>query len=194
MLENEMKSRVEMQKITEWITSSVVVQAVLSILFGLLLAIWPRFTTVTLVYILAGCLAVFGIVSVISYLRNRKKVGGGQANLLIGLLSVIIAIVIVAAPQLVAGLFTLVFGAILILSGLFNAFRAIGLKSLGGIAWIFMLVIAALIIIGGIIVIVNPFETFLTFVLVLGLLLVVKGAADLVTYYYTAKISAASRR
>ena len=46
--------------------------------------------------------------------------------------------------------------------------------------WVILVVIAALVAIGGIVVIWNPFETTVLFVMVLGVLLVVTGASNLV--------------
>lgn len=172
-----------MQKVTEVIASNVVIQAVLSILFGLLLAIWPETTTVTLVYILAACVALSGAASVVAYIRGRKEGTVGQGTLVSGLLLVIVAIVVFVVPEAVAGLFAVVLGALLILSGLINVVRSFGLRYFGGALWVVMLIVSASILIGGIVIIVNPFDTAVTFILVVGILLVVKGIADLVIFF-----------
>ena len=48
-----------------------------------------------------------------------------------------------------------------------------------GGTWTIALVAGIVVALGGVVIVVNPFETTVTFVLVLGVLLVLKGAADL---------------
>ncbi|WP_418830394.1 DUF308 domain-containing protein, partial [Paraeggerthella sp.] len=49
-----------------------------------------------------------------------------------------------------------------------------------GSTWIASIVISAAVAIGGVVIVVNPFETTAAFVLMLGVLLIVKGVGDLV--------------
>ena len=60
-----------------------------------------------------------------------------------------------------------------------NAARAIELRRYRGGTWTIALVAGIVVALGGVVIVVNPFETTVTFVLVLGVLLVLKGAADL---------------
>lgn len=170
-----------MKKIAEMVASNVVLQAILFILLGLLLAIWPDTAIVTVVYLVAGCIALSGLWSLFMYFRLKKKEKPVSDSVLVfALFLMIIALIIFIFPEAVASLFSLVLGAILLLSGLVNIFRSIRLKGFGGNSWIGMLILSALVVLGGIVIVVNPFSTTVTFVLVLGILLIAKGAVDLV--------------
>lgn len=178
--ERDLKERV-MKKFADMVASNVVLQAILFILLGLLLAIWPDITIVTIIYLVAGCLALSGLWSLFTYFRLKKKVQPVSDSVLVfALLLMIIALIIFIFPEAVASIFALVLGAILILSGVVNVVRSLRLKEFGGNAWIGMLIVSALVTIGGIIIVVNPFSTTVSFVLVLGILLIAKGAVDLV--------------
>ncbi len=181
-----------MQNFAKNVASNMIVQAVLSLLLGLLLIIWPEVTAVIVVYILAACIAVSGIASLVSYFRGRKDKTRGQGSLLVGLFFLIIAIVFFIFPDAVAGLFAIIFGAILVFSGLVNAFRSVGLRTFGGSAWIVMVIISVLLIVGGIVIIIDPFGATATFMIILGVLLIVKGIIDLIISYITSKIAKAA--
>ena len=65
------------------------------------------------------------------------------------------------------------------LCGVVNAVRSVELRGLDGYSWIVGLVVSVLIAIGGVVIIWNPFESTVTFIMVLGALLAVNGGADL---------------
>lgn len=52
--------------------SNTLAQAVVSLLFGLLLLVWPGATIVTVIYLLAAGLAISGIASLFSYFRDKS--------------------------------------------------------------------------------------------------------------------------
>lgn len=168
-----------MKRFVEAVASSIVTQAVLSILFGLLLAVWPQATTVTVVYLFAAYLAVTGVVSLVSYARHRNDRPGYQGALVTGILLLVLALIVFVFPEAVAGFFSLLLGILLVVSGAVSAVRSMELKHFGGGSWLGMLIVSIAVAIGGIVIIVNPFDTTVTFVLVLGLLLIAKGVIDL---------------
>lgn len=176
-----------MKKFTELIASNSVAQAVLAILLGLFLTIRPHTTTVVIVYLLAGVIALSGIASLISYFRTKKQGTRNDGILVTGLFLLVVALIIAVFPEAVAGLFSLVLGALLVLGGLINIVRSIGLRERGGSTWVIFLLISILIAVGGIVIIVNPFSTTVTFVLVLGVMLIAKGVIDLLIEFVFSK-------
>ena len=168
-----------MKRFAALVSSNSVVQAVLAILFGLFLALWPQTTVLTVVYLLAAYLGITGIVSLISYARHRNEPKGSPSVLAAGILLVVSAIIIFAIPETIAGFFSIVLGAVLILSGVTNGVRTLELRKYGGSAWIVLMIASVALVAGGIAIIVNPFDSTVTFVLVLGILLVAKGVIDL---------------
>lgn len=169
-----------MSSFLEMVRSNIVVQAILSILLGLFLAIWPESTTLTVVYLLALVLAVTGATSLIAYFRHKGTSKGSSGVLATGIFFLLVALFMVIFPEAIAGLFSLVLGLLLTLSGLVNVVRSIELRGYSGNAWIFMLVVSLVVAIGGVVIVVNPFDTTVMFVLVLGVLLMIKGVVDLV--------------
>ena len=171
-----------MQKLTTAITSNAMARAILSILFGLFLAVWSETATLIMVYILVAYLAVIGIFSIVSYFAQKKKGLTNQGTLLFAVFLLVLAVVVFLFPQAIAGLLALLFGVLLIVSGLVNMFLAAGLRAFSGRVWIGLLVFSLLLAIGGVIIVVNPFEAAVSFTLFLGILFIIKGIIDLAVY------------
>ena len=173
-----------MQKTMGAIASNAVARAVLSILFGLFLAFWPETAAVTVVYVFAAYLAIVGVFSIIYYVSQRKKSSANSGTIFLAVLLLVLAVVFFLLPEAVAGLLAIVFGALLVASGIVNMFLSIGLRAFTGRIWIGLLIFSLLLAIGGVIIIVNPFGAAVTFVLFLGILFVVKGIIDLIVYIF----------
>lgn len=169
-----------MKSFLAMVRSNAIVQAVLSIALGLLLALMPQTTTLTVVYLLALYLAISGIASLVSYFKNKGTRFGSTGILAGGIFLLVIALLIFLFPQMVAGFFSFILGLLLVIGGVVNVVRSVELRNFPGSMWVPVLAVSAAVAIGGVVIIVNPFETTVTFVLVLGILLIVKGAADLV--------------
>ena len=65
-------------------------------------------------------------------------------------------------------------------AGVVNAVRSFELRTYHGNTWVLGLVVSVIVAVGGVVIIVNPFDTTVTFMLVLGILLIVKGVGDLI--------------
>lgn len=138
-----------MNKFIELVASNIVAQAIVSILFGLFLIIWPGTTLVILVYILAAGIALSGVASIISYARLNKRGQQNSAVLVTGILLLVFALVMFLFPEAFASIFSILLGALLIISGVVNAVRGFALRGYGGASWILMLIVGIIIAIGG---------------------------------------------
>ncbi len=173
-----------MKELARKIGSNLVTQAILSILLGLFLLIWPQATVVTLIYILGAYLALSGVIALVTYFRHRKRYGGSEGTLVAGILFIIAALICFIFTRQVASLFTLIFGILIALSGILNMVRTVELRrSFGGI-WVLFMIISLLIAIGGIVIIFYPFQSTVFFILVLGIILIVKGVIELIMRIY----------
>lgn len=169
-----------MKSFLEALRSNMLAQAVTSIALGIFLAFWPGVTILTVVYLLALYLAVSGIASLVAYFRSsgaRYRSAGVLANAVVLL---VLALLVFLFPEAVGGFFSFILGILLTIGGIVNAVRSVELRAYQGSTWVVTLILSAVIAIGGLVIIVNPFATTAMFVLVLGVLLIVKGVADLV--------------
>lgn len=171
-----------MREVIKKIGAHIIAQAVVSIALGGLLVAWPQSTTIALVYILAAYLALIGVISLVSYFRSRGKTSYVDGDLITGLLTVIFALIIFIFPKQVASIFTLLLGIVVLLSGVVNMVRAMELKKFGSPQWLLVLLLNVLVVIGGILIIINPFGSAITLMIIAGVFLITRGIVDIVTY------------
>lgn len=169
-----------MESFMKTVQTNGIVQAVLFIVLGLVLLVVPDITLVTIVYLVGAIFAVSAIVSLVSYFRKGSASYMMSGALTTGIFLAVIALVMFVFPAAVAGFFSILLGAVLILCGIANTVRSIGMRDFGGSMWIVSTIISVIVAIGGVVIIWNPFETTVLFVMVLGVLLVITGASNLV--------------
>lgn len=168
-----------MQSFLNVVKSNIVEQAIISIVVGLLLMFWPGITIVTVLYLVGVVFAVMGISSLVSYFRapeTERQVGVVAT----GVFFCLVALIVFLFPQVIAGFFSVVLGIILVICGAVNAVRSGELKKYGERSWGFSMGLSVLIIIGGLVIIANPFETTSLFVFILGLIIAANGIVDLI--------------
>lgn len=161
------------------VKSNIIVQAVLSIVVGLLLMFFPGLTIITVLYLVGIIFAIMGISSLISYFKapESQRQSGVLAT---GVFFALIALIVFLFPQIIAGFFSVILGIILVICGAVNMVRSTELKKYGQSSWIVSLVLSMLVVIGGIVIIANPFATTSLFVFVLGLIIASNGIIDLI--------------
>jgi uncharacterized membrane protein HdeD (DUF308 family) len=168
-----------MNSFLDMVKSNIIAQAVLSIIIGLLLMFWPGITIITVLYLVGIMFAVMGISSLVSYFKSAED-ARSKGVLATGVFFCVIALIAFLFPQVIASFFSVVLGIILVVCGVVNAVRSMELKRYGRNFWIAALVLSALIALGGIVIIANPFQTTALLVFVLGLIIVSNGIVDLI--------------
>lgn len=171
-----------MESFFKTVRSNMIAQAVCSIVLGLVLALMPGVSTITIVYLLGVWLALAGAASLVAYFRSsgmRYHAPGVLANAVV---LIVLAIIVFALPIPIAGFFALLLGILLLASGIVNIARAVELRgyAVSTAEWVLALVMGCIVAIGGLVVVVNPFGTTVLLVLMLGIMLVVKGITDLI--------------
>jgi len=151
-----------------------VVQAIVSILFGIVAIFWPALTLVTLVYLLAPFVIAIGLIETIRSLMTIGRRDTWWMSLIIGLLTLGVGVYLARHPQLSFATFILVVGITFIAWGVMDIARALmdgiltshrTLTFISGIA--------------GIIVLLQPAAGGVAFVWVLGLFSLIYGVAAL---------------
>ena len=161
------------------IRSNTLAQAVVSLAFGLLLLVWPGATIVTVIYLLAAWLGISGIASLVSYFRDKSDRYRNASVLSLGIFYLVLALVVFIFPEPIASVGALVIGVVLALCGIVSVVRSLELRDLGGYQWIVGAALSALVAVGCILIIANPFGATSAFVMVLGIVLIINGAVNL---------------
>ena len=156
-----------------------ILEALLMIAFGVLIIMHPGGSLNVAVRILGILLVGAGALALLSFLTARQE-EKSVLRLLIGALSVVAGIVVLAAPGLVISIFPIVAGVSIAVSGVYDLAGALRRKK-AGFSFKLPLILALITIAMGILLFANPFATMETLVVVLGVALVYNG----ITKFFT---------
>ncbi|WP_343207892.1 HdeD family acid-resistance protein [Anaerolentibacter hominis] len=164
-----------------------VVVAVLYMLFGLVLLIWPEMSLMTICYSFGVITIVFGIVRLIGYFVKDSFVSAFRYDLVIGVLAVAAGIFILIKPDFIASILPVVLGIFIIVSSMIKLQNALDLKRFHYDNWWVVVIFAVLTTVLGIIIIVNPFEAAKMAMMFVGVALAVDGVLSLISLLWVSR-------
>lgn len=159
------------------ITSHIIISAIVSIILGVVLLIWPDDSAKVILYALAIGLAILGIINVVTYIRTKEFFG----SIIMGVIELILAIIFFIFPTQVGSIIAVVIGAFIVIAGVVNVISAVDLKNMQVGSWGWILALNVILVIAGIVVIINPFPSLLVFAQVLGVILICQGVVDVIS-------------
>ena len=170
------------------VRSESIIFLVMELLIGILLLINPVGFTAGIIFVAGAGSIVFGITFIVKYFRAPASEAALTQDFLIGLIGVLLGafciiknewIVVRALPVL-----TLIYGLIVLLSGLKKTQTAVNMIRMKYNKWGWSLIGAVIFIVCGIIIITNPFAT--TYVLwnFIGITMIAGAVIDLVAVIF----------
>lgn len=174
--------RMRLLKQLKW---NLILMALMFVVLGVILIIWPAATMRTICYVLAALLIAVGAGSLVSYLR--KDISGiiYRYDLVVGLSCILGGILIIIKVDALTSLIPVVLGFLVTISGILKMQNSIDLMRLGHGTWHVAFILAIVNIVFGVILLMNPFAAEML-IMCLGIALVYSGITDL---YVTIAIS-----
>lgn len=171
-----------MRTVFDKLAQSALLRTILYIVLGVLVLIAPTLVMNIIVYLIAAVAIVMGIINLVNYFRHRTE-GDSGYGVVSGVLLVVLGIVMLIFSGAIISILNIFLGALLILGGAVNLARAFSSGRTLGRQNIFLIIVNILVIIGGILIIVNPFGAAVILFRVFGAVLVVMGISELVTFF-----------
>jgi len=159
-----------------------------TLLAGLCLLIFPQMTTAVVFWGLAGALMLIGLVQLIGYFRSDVQGAISGDKMATGLLLIVLGLIIGLAQETIASLLPVVFGFVLFVGGIFKTQGAFDLRRMGDARWFMALVGALISLVCGVIILVDPFDTLMTLMRVMGAFLVLESVQDMLYAWRYEKI------
>ena len=155
------------------------VNAVIMVLLGLVLVIWPHILGVLLCYLLGGALIVMGVFQLISFLRGERLGFYNKFVMMMGIVLVLLGIWICAQPRIVLSIIPVVVGIIVLIHGLMDIQYTLDIKKAGSEKWWIALIAAVLTLIVGLLLVLNPFTVYEITMVLVGVAMLYDGGSDL---------------
>ena len=168
-----------MKSIIQDMKHNYFVNAVIMVLLGLVLVIWPHILCVLLCYLLGGALIVMGVFQLISFLRGERLGFYNKFVMMMGIVLVLLGIWICTQPHIVLSIIPVVVGIIVLIHGLMDIQYTLDIKKAGSTKWWIALIAAILTLVVGLLLVFNPFTAYEITMVLLGIAMLYDGGSDL---------------
>ncbi|MBR1584343.1 MAG: DUF308 domain-containing protein [Clostridia bacterium] len=176
------------QTVMEQFKKNWIASAVLCIVAGLIMLLWPGPVLDAVCYVLGGISIAAGVTRIVRYFKQDHTYPViFQSDLIVGLFTLALGIFMVTNPQAVMSMIPTLFAIVMIGFGIANILRAVDAKKAGIGPWGVLLAMAILSIILGYVILMGPFETLAVTVAVIGGCLVYEGVTDIITVLLVGK-------
>ena len=158
---------------------SPVVSALIMIIAGVLLFVYPATSLLAAVRLLGVAVLLYGAFGLVANLSRKS----GERSVLALAYSAIVAIlgiIIIASPDFIISVFPIVAGVLIAISGVESLMKALSLKKSGDAQWTLLMILSLITIAFGILIFANPFGTQATLVRVFACGLVYDGVVNLI--------------
>lgn len=161
------------------------VNAVIMVVIGLVLVIWPHILGVMLCYLLGGALIVMGLIQLVGFLRGERIGFYNKFSMLMGIVLILLGIWICTQPHIVLSIIPVVVGIIVVLHGLMDIQYTLDIKKTGNTKWWIALLFAILTLVVGLLLVFNPFTAYEISMILLGVAMLYDGGSDLVLLIFS---------
>ncbi len=159
--------------------TNIVISAVLCIVLGIVLVIWPDMSMQIACAAIGVVLLLGGIVRLVQYFVARDGSMYAQMNLIMGIVLTVVGVWIVLKPDKVLVIIPIIIGIVIVLHGLNNLQQAITLCKEKYDKWWIALILGLLTVGFGVLLICRPFAALDTVVMLIGIFLIYDGLSDL---------------
>lgn len=165
-----------------------IVCSVLFCLVGVLLAVYPDMSALTLCYLLGAVLVLCGLTKIVGYFSHDLYNLAFQFDLALGIFVSAVGIIMLVYPKKVLTFLAVLIGLFVLIDGVFKCQTSLDAKRFGLPNWWLILLGSLLCAALGILLILDPFGGSNVLMIFIGVSLIVDGAQNLFNALYTVKI------
>ena len=156
-----------------------IITAIIYILFGIVLAVFPTTAVNILGYMLGGVMIFAGAVKILLYVKENSQDNYYSNDLMIGIIVVVIGLFIVFKIKTILSVIPFLFGFVVLANGSMKLQNVLNLKKAGYKNWMTMLIVSLLGIVLGIVLIIKPFSSELFLFRIVGICFIYSGVTDI---------------
>lgn len=174
-----------MKTIIQDMKQNYFINAVIMIILGLVLVIWPDILGNILCYILGGALILMGIFQLVGFIRGEHLGFYNKFSMMMGIILLLLGIWVCVNPRVVLSIIPVIVGIIILLHGLMDIQYTLDIKNTGNTKWWLGLIAAIVTIIIGILLVANPFIAYEITIILIGIAMIYDGGSDLVLLLFS---------
>ncbi len=175
----------EFKETIKTVKLQTIITAIMLAVIGILFIVFPDTSLKVLCYIAGGIMIFLGVCKLVLYvveLASERR----SMSLVSGIMLLVLGIVFVANPGIIVGLFTLIFGVVMILDGIEKLQDAINSALAKESGWWVDLFIACIVLVLGLIVLICNTSSWV--MIFAGVSLIIEGVLDFASaIYYSSK-------
>ncbi len=150
-------------------------------ILGVLLFFQSEVTIVSISYVIGAILIAIGVLAAMKFVNNVKKEVKDEMNLVYGVVTVILGIIVICNPKAIGSIIPLIIGIIIVLSSATKLQYGIELKKNDNNLWKSTMIISIITMIVGIVLIFNPFKGAEFIAKIMGVLIFAYAVLDIIT-------------
>ncbi len=157
---------------------SIIASSILTLVVGIMLAIYPGDTLSIITKVIGAFLMVFGVVQVINYFKNVKEDRIGSASFALGIILFAVGLYLFINDKSLTDIVTTMIGILICIKCVYKIQLAISIKDYST-SWKYNLVSGLIVLSIGLIVIFYPVKTAETILRVVGIALIVSSVYEI---------------
>ena len=163
-------------------TSSIITSIILAVL-GILLIVATEATIISISYIIGGILILLGFFGLVDYIRKIDTELKTGVDLVYGVVTVILGVLIVMNPKAIASIINYVLGIIIVISSAVKLNYAIQLKGNNNSLWKSTIIFSLITTICGLILIFKPFTGAIVATKIIGIIVLIYAILNIISTF-----------
>jgi len=159
--------------------NGTIISSLVIILVGVSFIVWPKESAELLARVLAVAVLVAGITEMVLFFLGKRGGFTDVVALVTGVILLFVSIFLFMRPDLLINFFNIVFGIVIIVIGAQHVGQALFIVRYARELWWVSLLIGIAAILMGILIIINPFSATNAAMILIGITLIIEGAAGL---------------
>ena len=162
---------------------SSLITSLFLIALGILLIFQSEVTIITIAYVVGSVIIALGVLSGIKFFSNLSKEKKSELDLVYGIISVVLGIVIIDNPEGVASIMPIILGVSIIISSATKLQYAFELKANNNNLWKTTMLLSIISTICGLVLLFNPFKAISYFTKLVGVFIIIYAVLDMISTY-----------
>ena len=170
-----------MKSLMNKIFKSSILGALALVVLGILLIFESEATIVTISYVIGGILVAIGVLALLKFYKEVKENDDTGMDLVYGIISIILGIVVISNPKAVASIIPIIMGLLIILNSGTKLQYSIELKKNNNNLWKSTMILSLISTLCGVLLIFNPFKGAAFLTRLIGFLILLYAILDIIS-------------